>query len=129
MFSNPWNLLVIALAGWLNREQAAVVDYVCEENCVLRELVPGMRIRLSDDQRRRLAVKIKALGQRLHETCCSIVTPDTIRRRHRKIVAARYDGSANLGHGRPVVDPVIFELVVRMANEDRSWGFGCPAPA
>ncbi len=123
MFSNPWNLLVIALAGWLNREQAAVVDYLREENRVLRELLPSKRIRLNDDQRRRLAVKGKALGRRLLDTCCSIVTPDTILRWHRKLVAAKYDGTANRGPGRPHVDSQICNLVVRMATENRSWGY------
>lgn len=114
---------MIALAGWLNREQAAVVDYLREVNRILRELLPSKRIRLNDDQRRRLAVKGKALGRRLLDTCCNIVTPDTILRWHRKLIAAKYDGSANRGPGRPRVDAEICDLVVRMATENRSWGY------
>ena len=53
----PWHLLVLILANWLNRQQQAVVDYMLTENKVLRELQGKRRILLSDDQRRRLAIK------------------------------------------------------------------------
>jgi hypothetical protein len=77
MHLNPWNVLLIAIAGWMNREQVAVIEYLKEENRVLRELLGKKRPRLSDDQRRRLAAKGIALGRKLLSTCCSIVTPDT----------------------------------------------------
>ena len=53
MHLNPWRLLVIAMAGWMNREQSAVVEYLKEENRVLRELLGNKRLRLNDDQKRR----------------------------------------------------------------------------
>jgi putative transposase len=123
MILNPWNLLLITLAGWLNREQAAVVEYLREENRILRELLKGKSFRLNDDQRCRLAVRGKALGRRIVDTCCNIVTPDTILRWHRRLVAAKYDGSRNRGRGRPLVDSAICDLVVRMASENRTWGY------
>ncbi len=52
------------LAGWVNREQQAVIDYLREENTVLREQMGGRRLRFTDDQRRRLAAKGKALGRK-----------------------------------------------------------------
>jgi hypothetical protein len=58
----PFHLLVIALAGWLNRHQQAVIDYLIEENRVLKEQLEGQRLRFTDEQRIRLAVKAKALG-------------------------------------------------------------------
>jgi len=122
MFTIPLNLLVIALAGWLNREQAAVVDYLREENRVLCELIPGKLIRINDDQRRLLAVKGKDLGRRLLETCCGIVTPDTILRWHRKLVAAKYLGSANRGPGRPLVGPETCDIVVRFSHREQIVG-------
>ena len=65
MHLNPWHILVIAMAGWMNREQSAVVEYLREENRILRELLGKNRPRLNDDQRCRLAAKGKALGRKL----------------------------------------------------------------
>ena len=56
MLFNPWQIILIALAGWMNREQSVVIEYIKEENRVLRELLGKKRLRLNDDQRRRLAV-------------------------------------------------------------------------
>ena len=69
----------------MNREQSVVIDYIKEENRVLRELLGKKRLRLNNDQRRRLAAQGKTLGRRLLSTCCSIVTPDTILRWHRQL--------------------------------------------
>jgi len=60
----PFHLLVIALAGWLNRHQQEVIDYLIEENRVLKEQLEGKRLRFTDEQRIRLAVKAKVLGRR-----------------------------------------------------------------
>jgi hypothetical protein len=51
MSLNPWQLFLIAIAGWMNREQGDVIDYLKEENRVLRELLGGKRPKLNDDQR------------------------------------------------------------------------------
>ena len=124
MHLNPWHILVLATAGWMNREQAEVVEYLRAENGVLRELLGRKRPRLNDDQRRRLAVLGKSLGRRLLSTCCSIVTPDTILRWHRKLIAKKYDGSANRKPGRPRITACIRRLVQGMAKENRTWGYG-----
>ena len=50
--------LLLVLAGWVNRQQQDVIDYLQEENRVLRAGLRGKRLRLSDDERRRLAVKV-----------------------------------------------------------------------
>jgi hypothetical protein len=63
MIAHAWQILVVALAGWLNRQQQDVVEYLQEENRVLREHLKGKRLRFTDDQRRRLASKGKALGR------------------------------------------------------------------
>ena len=121
---DPWNVLLIAIAGWMNREQAAVIEYLKEENRILRELLGKKRLRLNDDQRRRLAVLGKALGRKLLSTCCNIVTPDRVLRWHRRLIAMKYDGSAHRKPGRPRVAVCIQRLVQRMANENRTWGYG-----
>lgn len=59
------HLLVIALTGWLSRHQQAVIDCLIEENRVLKDQLEGQRLRFSDEQRIRLAVKAKVLGRRL----------------------------------------------------------------
>ena len=53
---HPFQLLVIALAGWLNRHQQAVIDYLIEENRVLKDQLDGQRLRFTDEQRIRLIV-------------------------------------------------------------------------
>jgi len=65
----PFHLLVIALAGWLNLQQQVVINYLVEENRVLKEQLGGRRLLFTDEQRMRLAVKAKLLGRRgLDET-------------------------------------------------------------
>jgi hypothetical protein len=56
-FLQPWKLFFMILAGWVNREQQAVIEYLRTENQVLKEKLGKKRILLNDDQRRRLAVK------------------------------------------------------------------------
>jgi transposase InsO family protein len=80
------------------------------------------RPRLTDDQRRRLAVKGQVLGRRRLTDIAGIVTPDTILRCYRRLVAKRYDGSNTRRPGRPSTEPDIAALVVRMATENPTWG-------
>jgi len=74
---DPFRLLVVSIAGWLNRQQRDAIDYLREENRVLREQLGDKRLRLSDDQRRRLAAKAKMLGRRILREVATIVTPET----------------------------------------------------
>jgi len=94
-----------------------------EENRVLREQRGSRRLRLTDVQRRRLAQLGKALGRRALSEVCSIVTPDTILRWYRKLIANKYDGSSKRGPGRPRKPNALRELVLRMARENPSWGY------
>ena len=111
------------LAGWMNEQHRAVHAYVKEENRVLRELHGRKRLRFSDDQRRRLAAKCHTLGRRVLREFEPIVTPDTILRWHRELIARKYDGSAKGGPGRPPIAKEIRALAVRMASENESWGY------
>ncbi len=79
----PLQLLLVALTGWINREQLAVIDYLREENAILREQFGDRRLRLTDKQRRRLALKGKALGRKVLGDVAGIVTPETILRWYR----------------------------------------------
>lgn len=86
---HPWQLLLLILAGWINRHQQAVIEYLVTENRVLKEKLGTKRILLNDDQRRRLAVKGKILGRKLLQELGTIVTPDTNLRWHRELVAQK----------------------------------------
>ena len=76
----PWQLFLVILAGWVNRQQAEVIEYLRTENKVLKEKLGPGRILLTDDQRRRLAVKGKVLGRKRLEEVGTLFTPDTILR-------------------------------------------------
>ena len=79
--------LLLTFAGWVNRKQQKVIEYLLEENSVLREQLGGRRLRLNDDQRRRLAAKGKALGRAALRKFAGIVTRDTILRWFRQLYA------------------------------------------
>lgn len=80
-------------------------------------------MRLTDDQRRRLAAKAKGLGRKLLAEAATIVTPETLLRWHRQLIAQKYDGSGKRGPGRPRTAAATEELVVQMAKENRQWGY------
>ena len=124
MVVQTWQFIVVALAGWLNRQQQDIVAYLSEENRVLREQLKDKRIRFPDDQRRRLARKAKALGRKVLGEVCTLVTPETLLRWYRKLIATKYDGSAKRGPGRPKVRASIRDLVFQMATQNISWGYG-----
>jgi len=113
----------MAVAGWMNQRQLQVIDYLREENRVLREQLGERRLRFTDDQRRRLAAKAKGLGRKLLREIATIVTPETLLAWHRKLIAQKYDGSAKRGPGRPRTADEIETLVVRMAEENLDWGY------
>ncbi len=75
--SHHLQFLFLILAGWVNRQQQAVIDYLREENRVLRAQLQGKRLRLSDDDRRRLAVKAKALCRKALAQVATIATRPT----------------------------------------------------
>ena len=115
--------LVLTVAGWVNRHQEDRLDYLREENRILREQLGPRRLRLTDAQRRRLAVRGKQLGRRALMHVAGIVTPDTILRWYRRLIAQKYDGSPRRGRGRPMTARAIADLVVRMAGENPQWGY------
>jgi len=107
-------MLIMMFAGWVNEHQRIVIAYLQEENRVRRGLHGKKRLRSNNDQRRRLAVKGKALGRRVLREIETLVTPDTILRWHREVIARTYDGSEGRRPGRRGVAREIRDLVVRM---------------
>jgi hypothetical protein len=72
----PFHLLLVALLGWVEREQRTVIHFLREENRALKAQLRGRRIRLTDDQRRRLAVLGQQIGRRALGHIATLVTPD-----------------------------------------------------
>ena len=89
----PWQLLLLILSGWVNRYQQQVIDFYISQTMALLESQGKKRILLNDEQRRLLAVKGKALGRKALTELTTIVTPDTILRWHRELVAQKWDDS------------------------------------
>jgi putative transposase len=97
----PWQLLLVILAGWVQRQQQTIIEFQNEQIRSLLAAQGKKRIRLTDDQRRRLAVKGKALDRKALSEIATIVTPDTILRWHRQLVAAKWDYHEKRQPGRP----------------------------
>src|ERR1039457_7601784 len=116
-------MLLLAFAGWVNRHQLDVIEYLQEENCVLKERMGGRRLRFTDAERRRLARKAQALGRKALNELETLVTPDTLLRWHREVVAAKGNYSKRRGPGRPRIMKTIVDLILRMAQENPSWGY------
>jgi len=119
---HPWQILVATFAGWICRQQDAIIEYLREENRVLRQQLGRKRLRLTDDQRRRLAVRGKAIGRRALAEVASLVTPDTILRWHRQLIAEKWTHNRR-SPGRRRVMQIIAELTARMARENPRWGY------
>jgi len=120
---DPFRFLLIAVAGWLYQHQVHMIEYLREENRVLRKQLGERRLRLTDDQRRLLAAKAKGLGRKLLAEVATIVTPETLLRWHRQLIAQKYDGSGKRAPGRPRTAVEIKQVVVQMAGENRDWGY------
>jgi len=124
VFLQPWQLLLLVLAGWINRHQENVIEYLLAENRVLRQKIGRKRILLSIAQRRLLAVKGKILGRKMLEKVAGIVTPETILRWHRELVARHWDYSERRKKaGRPAVPQEIVDLILKLARENPRWGY------
>jgi len=121
----PWHFLAVVVAGWINQQQQQLIEYLRTENQVLKEKLGKKRILLSDDQRRRLAVKGKVLGRKLLGEIVTIFTPDTILRWHRQLIAMKWDSASRRKKkpGRPSVPDEVTQLVLRLARANPTWGY------
>ena len=109
--------LLMVVAGWLQRQQAAVIDYLSAENRVLRERLGDRRIIFTDAERRNLAEKARAVGRKTLRELGTIVTPETLLRWHRELVARKWTFIERRRPGRPRTGEELAALVVRMASE------------
>jgi putative transposase len=123
MSVDPFSFVLVTVAGWMSRHQQEVISYLIEENRVLREQVGDRRLKFNDDQRRRLATKAKKLGRKMLRQVATIVAPETLLTWHRKLIAENYARSPGRPPGRHSTRKEIAALAVRMAEENRSWGY------
>ena len=120
----PWQILLLILGGWINKHQQDAIDYLLAENRILREKLGKRRILLTDAQRRKLAIKGKVLGRKVLSDICSIVTPETILRWHRTLIADKWNYSKlRRKVGRPSINQEVTDLLLRMARENPTWGY------
>ena len=123
MNSLQLQFLMLIFAGWVNRSQQDVIEYLQEENRVLREQLGGRRLLFTDGQRRRLAAKAKAIGRRGLFDIGTLVTPDTLLRWYRRLISRKYDGRKAHKAGRPKTAADIEQLIIRMARDNPRWGY------
>ncbi|CAN5549299.1 hypothetical protein BH11PLA2_BH11PLA2_48310 [soil metagenome] len=120
----PWQLLLAILTGWINEQSRLRIEYLQTEIEVIKEAFGEKRIRLNDDQRRRLAVKGKVLGRKILDEIGSAFTPDTILRWHRQLVAQKWNfQDRRKTIGRPALSQEVVDLILQFARENPRWGY------
>ena len=90
MTIRPWTLSAVAIAGWMNRQQDAII-YLKTANQMLREELGQKRILLSDEQERRLATAAAKVCKSLLRQATDVFSPETFVKRYRELIASRYD--------------------------------------
>src|SRR6478672_12097465 len=114
-------MLLLVLTGWLERREREAIAYLIEENRRLRRQLGGRRLRFTDDDRRRLALRAHRLGRQALREVATIVTPDTLLRWHRQLIARKWTYATRPGRRGILLE--MRRLVVRMAEENPTWGY------
>jgi hypothetical protein len=114
-------MVLCVLTGWLDRREREAVAYLVEENRLLRRQLGTRRLRLTDDDRRRLAARAYRVGRTALREIATIATPDTLLRWHRQLIARIWTYGSQPGRRGTLVE--IRRLVVRMAEENPTWGY------
>jgi len=118
----PWKRMLAYITGSVNEDLLRRIEYLLEENRVLRNQIDG-RILLTDHEQCALATKAVALGKLMADTV-TIVKPETMLKWHRRLVAKKFDGSRfRKQHGRPPIKAEIEDLVLRLARDNPAWGY------
>jgi putative transposase len=118
-----WKTMLAYVTGSVDENLLLRIEYLVAENRILRDQLKG-RLQLSDAERQTPAEIGKKLGKQALAEVANIVKPDTVLGRHRKRAAEKFDGSEQRRSlGRPRVDKELEDWVVKMAKENRSWGY------
>ena len=112
-------MLLVTIIGWLDRREQEALAYLIDENRLLRQ-VGRRRLRFTDADRRRLAIRAHRLGRAALRDLATIVTPDTLLRWHRQLVARKSTYPRTRTRGGVLAE--IRHLVVRMAEENPTGG-------
>src|SRR5215510_15855352 len=123
MQNNSCARLLAYVTGLVNQRLLLQCEYLIAENRMLRSHLSG-RLRLSDPERRTLAEIGKRLGRKcLAEVAC-VAKPETILAWYRRLIARKFDGSKHRSYpGRPRIGPELEALILRMAQENKGWGY------
>ena len=116
-------LLSGSIAAWLERQAAARIEYLKAENRALRSRLAGRRIIFTDAERRTLATLAKGLGRKALRDLDPIITPATLLRWHRELVARKWTFPIGRRPGRPRTAVDIEQLVVGISTENPGWGY------
>jgi transposase InsO family protein len=118
-----WVRLLPFVTGMVDQELLARNEYLAAENRILKARLKG-RLKLSDAERAALGEIGHRLGRKILSEVASVAQPDTILAWYRKLVARKFDGSkARRSPGRPRIKREVEQLIVRMAKENRDWGY------
>ncbi len=118
-----WARVLAYVTGTVDQELLARNEYLTAENCILKAQLKG-RLKLSDAERATLGKIGHRLGRKALAELATVARPDTILAWYRKLVASKFNGSkARRGPGRPRIRREVEQLIVRMAEENRDWGY------
>jgi len=115
-------LLLLVVTAWLDCREREALACLIEENRVLRRQLGARRLQLTNDERRRLAVRAFRLGRQVLRQLATIVTPDTLLRWHRQLILQKWTYPRTPSRRRRGLAE-IRELVARMARENPTWGY------
>jgi putative transposase len=111
------------VSGWVHRHQLIVIEFLQAENRLLKAKLGGKRIRFTDAERTLLARKAKAVGRKALLKLDTIVSPDTLMRWHRRLVAQKWNFVHRRGPGRPGIMRQISDLICRRVQDNSGWGY------
>src|SRR3981189_735487 len=118
-----WARILAYVTGTVDQELLARNEYLAAENRILKAQLDGP-LKLSDAERGALGEIGHRLGRKVLADVATIARPHTILGWYRKLVARKFDGSeARRGPGRPRIKREVEQLIVRMARENRDWGY------
>jgi putative transposase len=117
------SFLLMVVAGWVHRHQLNIIEFLQAENRLLKQKIGGKRLRFTDAERALLARKAKAVGRKALLELDTVVSPDTLLRWHRRLVAQKWNFVHRRGPGRPRIMREISRLIVRMAQDNPGWGY------
>jgi putative transposase len=118
-----WARILAYVTGTVDQELLGRNEYLAAENRIMKAQLKG-RLKLSDAEREALGEIGHRLGSKVLADVATIAQPDTILRWYRKLVARKFDGSkARRGPGRPRIKREVEQLIIRMASENRDWGY------